>query len=46
MNLYTAKLLMPVQRRYDFPHARLTWVPSVLYDWAFKGFVSKQAGRD
>ena len=32
MNLYTAKLLMPVQKRLDEKHGRLSWMPSGLYE--------------
>lgn len=32
MNLMTARLLIPVQRRHDFEQDRLEWLPESLYE--------------
>ena len=32
MNIHTARLLMPIERRQDQPQERLTWLPKELYE--------------
>jgi hypothetical protein len=32
MNLHTARLLVPVNRRHDFKQDRLPWLPETLYE--------------
>ena len=32
MNLYTAKLLVPIRRRHDMPQERLPWFPDWVYE--------------
>ena len=32
MNLQTARLLMPIQRRQDAEQERLAWLPEALYE--------------